>query len=496
MAIAAVAGVLLVGALPGGPVPALTEAGQLQRRAAADAVRHLAAPPSNSRAVQPDPRPLAEPATSIPPAPEPISSVTSGAQVETGAPEPTESAPPAVAVASPVVSGALPGTAFRAYRHAAEVLSDAAPACHLPWSLLAGIGRVESDHGRFGGNTLDAGGTAHPGILGPPLNGAGFAAIRDTDGGRWDGDRVWDRAVGPMQFIPSTWRSVAMDGNGDGIRNPQNIDDAALAAGVYLCAYGTDLGTDAGARIAVFGYNHSASYVAEVLALARGYAFGTGSLAAEPATSASRNLNPGVPAPDLDRTDEPASAPSSGPRRPSPERSTSPSPPRTQPSSPRRSSSHPAAKIPKPAPTTAEPSATHTATPTAARSPKPSTTPTSAPSPQPTPTPTPTRTRSAQPTPTTAPTSSSSNSASSTATPTTTPTEPPESASASPTVEPVVCQDPDLQAGTLGGCERGAVELQQYLCRDPQTDRLMRLGAKPDGSDDPPVCEYDAAITP
>ena len=81
------------------------------------------------------------------------------------------------------------------------------PGCHLPWTLLAGIGRVESDHGRYGGSVLGNDGVPRPAIVGVALNGKGpVAAIHDTDNGAFDGDTVWDRAVGPMQFIPSTWR--------------------------------------------------------------------------------------------------------------------------------------------------------------------------------------------------------------------------------------------------------------------------------------------------
>ena len=46
----------------------------------------------------------------------------------------------------------------------------------------------------------------------------------------------YDRAVGPMQFIPSTWSVIGVDGDNDGKRNPQDIDDAALATAVYLCS--------------------------------------------------------------------------------------------------------------------------------------------------------------------------------------------------------------------------------------------------------------------
>jgi membrane-bound lytic murein transglycosylase B len=106
-----------------------------------------------------------------------------------------------------------------------------------------------------------------------PLDGRpGVAFIADTDGGRFDGDTVFDRAVGPMQFIPSSWRSFGMDGNGDGVADPNNIDDAALAAGRYLCANGRDLSTGPGWRSAVLSYNNSDDYGRRVYAAADQYA--------------------------------------------------------------------------------------------------------------------------------------------------------------------------------------------------------------------------------
>ena len=119
--------------------------------------------------------------------------------------------------------------------------------CNLPWELIAAIGRVESDHGRFGGNALDDEGVARPGIYGIALNGKNDTQdIADTDAGQYDDDTRFDRAVGPMQFIPSTWSVVGVDGDSDGTRNPQDIDDAALATAVYLCSGDDDLSDGAG----------------------------------------------------------------------------------------------------------------------------------------------------------------------------------------------------------------------------------------------------------
>ena len=130
----------------------------------------------------------------------------------------------------------VPATAMRAYKNAAAEMASIRPKCQIPWTLLAGIGRVESDHGRYGGSVLGVDGLPRPSILGVALNGVGpVAAIADSDDGRWDDDKVWDRAVGPMQFIPTTWESAGRDGDGDGVSNPNDIDDAALAAADYLC---------------------------------------------------------------------------------------------------------------------------------------------------------------------------------------------------------------------------------------------------------------------
>jgi hypothetical protein len=105
-----------------------------------------------------------------------------------------------------------------------------------------------------------------PRITGPPLDGNGVARIPDSDGGRWDGDVTWDRAVGPMQFIPTTWGSLGRDGNGDRVADPNNLFDAAVSAAGYLCLSGDgDLDDPARLRQAIYSYNHSWPYVDAVL---------------------------------------------------------------------------------------------------------------------------------------------------------------------------------------------------------------------------------------
>lgn len=182
----------------------------------------------------------------------------------------------------------IPALALRAYRVAEGWAAGFDPTCKLPWSVLAGIGRIESDHGRHFGALarFSPAGDVTPTILGPVLDGTGgTVAIRDTDGGRWDGDSVWDRAVGPMQFIPSTWQALGRDGNGDGLANPNNLFDAAVSAAGYLCLNSNGPMTDdTNLRNAIYAYNHSWEYVSAVITWANFYQqrAGLGSLATVP----------------------------------------------------------------------------------------------------------------------------------------------------------------------------------------------------------------------
>ncbi|MYS35795.1 membrane-bound lytic murein transglycosylase B [Streptomyces sp. KhCrAH-43] len=157
----------------------------------------------------------------------------------------------------------IPATVLAAYRRAETTIGRGDPGCRLPWQLLAAIGKVESGHAA--GGRVDERGTTTSPILGPVLDGAGFAHIADTDGGAYDGDAAYDRAVGPMQFIPSTWAHWGRDGNGDGRRDPNNVYDAALAAGAYLCAGTRDLSVPSDRDRAILSYNHSDTYLRTVL---------------------------------------------------------------------------------------------------------------------------------------------------------------------------------------------------------------------------------------
>lgn len=144
-----------------------------------------------------------------------------------------------------------------------QLYAAQATACAgLPWQVIAGIAKVESDHGRFGGATLQPDGTIQPPIIGVPLDGTnGTARIPDTDNGHYDADTAWDRAVGPFQFIPSSWAIFGQDGNRDGARDPNNVHDAVPAAVAHLCPHGTVNDIEA----AVFSYNRSQAYVELVL---------------------------------------------------------------------------------------------------------------------------------------------------------------------------------------------------------------------------------------
>ena len=145
----------------------------------------------------------------------------------------------------------------------------------MPWSALAAIGKVESDHGRLGGARLHADGSVWPRIIGVPLDGApGVKRILDTDGGRYDGDTVYDRAVGPMQFIPSTWTVYGIDASGNGIADPHNAIDAIHSAAIYLCAHGA--GEPSRLVDAILAYNRSSSYLDAVMQLASEYTVGAG----------------------------------------------------------------------------------------------------------------------------------------------------------------------------------------------------------------------------
>ncbi|WP_185844754.1 bifunctional lytic transglycosylase/C40 family peptidase [Nonomuraea sp. WAC 01424] len=107
----------------------------------------------------------------------------------------------------------------------------------VPWSVLAAVGKAESDHGR---------GPA-PGV---------------TTGSNHAG------AAGPMQFMPATWQSFGVDGNADGIKDIYDPADAIPAAASFL-RHG---GAPAHLNQALLRYNHDSAYVTKVLRIAESYA--------------------------------------------------------------------------------------------------------------------------------------------------------------------------------------------------------------------------------
>lgn len=155
----------------------------------------------------------------------------------------------------------IPERALAAYAGAVIVKADEMPECGIAWNTLAAIGATESDHGRHGGSTVGPDGTVTPPIYGPPLDGGpGVEHIPDSDGGAIDGDATIDRAAGPFQLIPQSWRNWHIDANGDGVEDPQNIDDAALATVNYLCRVSVGIDTEQGWIAAVSGFNSPQSY--------------------------------------------------------------------------------------------------------------------------------------------------------------------------------------------------------------------------------------------
>lgn len=166
----------------------------------------------------------------------------------------------------------IPERALAAYA-GADLIASNSYGCRVGWNTLAGIGYVESHHGTLFGGAVLADGSMSQKIFGIPLNGENNTmAIEDTDKGRLDGDVEWDRAVGPLQFIPETWEIWGVDGNGDGAEDPHHIDDAAMSAALYLC---NTQGTLEGAEnwiSAIRSYNNTDDYQQQVADAASHYA--------------------------------------------------------------------------------------------------------------------------------------------------------------------------------------------------------------------------------
>jgi Transglycosylase SLT domain len=356
----------------------------------------------------------------------------------------------------------LPSAAVDAYVRAAGRLATEDPSCGIRWTLLAAIGRVESNHGRFGGAMLRDDGYPTKPIRGIPLDGRpNVALIRDTDRGRLDGDTRYDRAVGPMQFIPSTWQSVGVDGNGDGRRDPNNLFDAAYGAARYLCDGDADLRNADARGQAVRRYNNADAYVRVVLNLADMYE--TGAVQRLPAIG----LPPMEPTP---------------PPRPSP----GPPPVTDGPIGPAPGPQEPSAPAPRPAPQRPVPPAAPNPAP-----PAPTPTP-SAPAPQPTtaPPPPPTTAPTTPPPPTTASTTTPPTTAPgpspSTTTSTTVPADPPPEPPAPPEEPPTPPEEPPAAVGWAPAMREVVVEILEESA-DPPAPAVPAAPAAPAAPSAPPA---------
>ena len=166
----------------------------------------------------------------------------------------------------------IPVVALEAYGYAELVLAKTTPSCHLSWTTIAALAKVESDHGSANGAVLGADGAVQPPIYGLPLDGkGGRQLIRDTDQGAIDGDTTYDRAVGPLQFIPQTWNSYKIDADNNGVADPNDIDDASLTAASYLCQGGRDLSKAESWWDAILSYNAVQPYARKVFEAANDY---------------------------------------------------------------------------------------------------------------------------------------------------------------------------------------------------------------------------------
>jgi membrane-bound lytic murein transglycosylase B len=169
----------------------------------------------------------------------------------------------------------IPVGALKAYAYAAKVAEVENRRCHLAWTTLAGIGMVESHHGTYRGATIAPNGDVSPPIRGVHLDGTdGNMEIIGGDSGQPDGDSLYARAMGPMQFIPETWHLYGVDANNDGVISADNFNDAALSAAGYLCWTGKDLATPRGWMNALRAYNLSDTYAKTVRDWATAYAAG------------------------------------------------------------------------------------------------------------------------------------------------------------------------------------------------------------------------------
>ena len=233
------------------------------------------------------------------------------ASASAGSAPPGFSVPPGLPSASaPVVGGTLPGTQFpvggggvggvrpadvlaswaqetgtragipvvavQAYGYAELVAGRTPPGCDLSWTTIAAIAKVESGHGSANGAVLNVDGSVAPPIRGLPLDGkGGRPEVRDHDQGALDGDTQFDRPVGPLQFFPETWTAISVgngvDADNNGVSDPNDIDDASLAAAKYLCQGGRDLAKPDAWWDGILSYNGVRPYAQKVFDAANDY---------------------------------------------------------------------------------------------------------------------------------------------------------------------------------------------------------------------------------
>ena len=149
---------------------------------------------------------------------------------------------------------------------------QSAPACSgLPWQIVAAIGWVESRHGD--GRVDPVTGNTAPPIIGPVLDGSnGNEALPATAASTaWTGDPRWQHAIGPMQFLASTFLAWQTSGSANAA-DPNNAYDAIATAGRFLCNGQTTIGS---VSAAILRYNNSATYEADVIAKAIAYGMDT-----------------------------------------------------------------------------------------------------------------------------------------------------------------------------------------------------------------------------
>ncbi len=150
---------------------------------------------------------------------------------------------------------------------------EAAPTCTgLPWQIVAAIGYTESRHGE--GHIDPTTGDTNPHIIGIALDGTHSGAVHVPPGGSpWHDDPVWDHAVGPMQFITSTWARWGIDANHDGVASPHNAYDAIATAGRYLCNGKPTLDS---ISQAIWRYDPDPNYAARAIDIAIRYGMSPG----------------------------------------------------------------------------------------------------------------------------------------------------------------------------------------------------------------------------